>query len=664
MRKIGSATNTQQRFNLVLIGLVGLIIGACPILVCAQSDPSSVVAVIEQYRSGDEASATRTLIQLGYQGNAAAQFNLGVISVERSDDATAAKEARYWFERAAEEGDVGAQFNLGMLLLNGEESLSLEVSAQWLERAAEGGHPAAQVNLGILSLWWPDFPLNKAAGRQWLTLAKDEGDEIANKVLGLGQDLAVAGSAFEFLYPLDTTLRAEVSRGKSRVRREAAPVYALPTGRQEPIATLTENSTVQVLKKSNGWVNVRPVHGLPLWIPEDMLEVTGKQAEVSVLEAGVYVAPDLDPEVYKVGTVTKGEKLLVLDQLQNWLLVEAPQRFSGWMREEDVEVRVRSILVDESKSESGAEQDQQVLLSQSGLSNAGEALSRDEEGEAVLATEPKIKRLSIDAIVYANSSLNADAIGLVQKSTEILAGKEQNGFSRGSDLPLSGWIYSKLVTAGNDSAFVNYPGARVRTKPDLGGSIVILYQVGQEVDILEHSGNWYRIALGDREGWIQTKNLSQPEIVNQNQIAVQSSSEVDQSDSLSQTSPDIESNIDYAIRVSKDSILYSGASKESTSVGRLISGMQIGSPKTDDEMLALPVAVKTYGWIHSSLVTQHGNTGTVKSNRVRVRFDPDTSQNNIIRTYGQGETVTILERVDDWYRVALGAHMGWIETEN
>jgi uncharacterized protein YgiM (DUF1202 family) len=653
-----------QRFKLGLLGLAGLIIVACPIKVRAQSDPSSVVAVIEQYRSGDEAGATRALIQLGYQGNAAAQFNLGVINMQRSDDATAAKEARYWFARAAEEGDVGAQFNLGMLLLNSDESLSLEVAAQWLERAAEGGHRAAQVNLGILALWWPGFPLNQTSGRQWLTLAKDAGDEVASKVLGLGQDLAVAGSAFELLYPLDTTLRAEFSRGESRVRRDEAPVYALPTGRQEPIATLSENARVQVLKKSSGWVNVRPERGLPLWIPEDMLQVNGKRAEVSVLEAGIYVAPDLDPEVYKVGTVTMGEKLPVLDQMQSWLLIEAPLRFSGWMREEDVEVRVRSILVDESESEGGAEQGQQTLLSQSEPNNAGEDVSLDEEGQAVRAAELEVKRLSVDAIVYANSSLNADALGLVQKSSEILAEKEQNGFSRGSDLPLSGWIYYKLVTTGNDSAFVNYPGARVRTKPDLGGSIVTLYQVGQEVDILEHSGNWYRIALGDKDGWIQAKNLSQPEIIEQNQIAVKPSSEGDLPDSAGQKNPELGSNVDSAIRVSKDSVLYSAASIESSSVGRLLSGMQIGRPKTDDEMLAIPVAVKTYGWIHSSLVTQTGNTGTVKSNRVRVRFDPDTTQNNIIRTYDRGETVAILERVDDWYRIALGEHMGWIEAED
>ena len=656
--------NMRQRFYRALVGLMCSVTCVCPGSVLAQSDQSNISAVIEQYRRGDEAGATRSLIQLAYQGNVAAQFNLGVISVERSDDATAAKEARYWFERAAEEGDVGAQFNLGMLLLNSEETSSLEVAAQWLERAAEGGHRAAQVNLGILSLWWPDFPLNKAAGRQWLNLAQEEGDEVAREVLGLGEDAAVAGSAFEFLYAFDTTLRAETSRGESRVKREAAPVYALPTGRQEPVATLAEDAKVQVLKKSNGWINIRPERGLPLWIEENVMEVSGKQGVVSVLEAGIFVAPDLDPEVYKAGTVTKGEKLPILNRKQGWLLIEAPQRFSGWMREEDVEVRVRYILVDESKSGTESVQGQEMLSAKPESNTSNEVRTSDGVAEASLAADPKIMRVSVDAIAYAGSSLDADVVGLVDMSTEILAERETNGFSLGSDTPLSGWIYAKLVTRGNDSAFVNYPGARVRTSPDLGGKIITLHQVGQEVEIVEHSGNWFRIALGGKDAWIQTKYLSQPEINDQIQVDVKPSSEEVQPDGVSQASPELAANIEYAVRISKDSILYSAASRESRAVGRLMSGMQIGKPENSGEMTALPVAVKTYGWIHESLVTRSGDTGTVKNNRVRVRFDPDTSQNNIIRTFDQGETVTILERVEDWYRVALGDHKGWIAPED
>lgn len=651
---------TQSWRNLFTASLVvaGLLFSFGPIRAVAQTERTKVEKLINKYQSGDEADAIRSLIQLAYQGNTAAQFNLGVISLERGDDPIAAKEARFWFERAAEEGDIGAQFNMGMLLLNSNDSEALEAASIWLERAAEGGNRAAQVNIGILSLWWPDFPLNKTAGRRWLEIAMDDGNGSAEKVLALGEDTNVAGSALEFLYPVDKTLRAKVSRGESRVKRDAAPIFALPTGRQEPIDTLAENAAVEVLKKSSGWINVRSERGLPLWISAEVVEVSGNKATVSVLETGIYVAPHLDPEVYKVGTATKGETFAVLNQRQGWLLVEGPRRFTGWMREEDVDVRVRSVLVEETASTQGAMQSQQ----------SGSAQQDDDDGQVRVAgsadlsltADLKIKQVSKTTTIYSDKHLAAGALGVVQGSTEVFVGSEEDGFIYGKDIPISGWIYAKLVTTGNDSAFVNYPGARVRTKPDLGGQIIMLHQVGQEVNILEHTGNWYRIALDDVDGWVQTEFISNLQSVTRIESSDTVSEEKKKIDTAAPEAAETESNVDYAIRIPKDSVLYVDDSDKSASVGRLMIGLQIGKLEHGAQMVKLPIAVKTYGWIYASLVTESGSAGTVKNNGVRVRYDPDTSIDNIIRTFDKDETVTIIERVDDWYRIALGAQHGWI----
>ena len=638
--------------------VIGLLFSFGSIRAGAQTERSKIEALIDQYQSGDAADAIRALIQLAYQGNVAAQFNLGVISLDRGDDSIAAKEARFWFERAAEEGDIGAQFNMGMLLLNSSDLEALEAASIWLERAAEGGNRSAQVNVGILSLWGPDFPLTKTAGRQWLEIAMDDGDGSAVKVLALGEDPAVAGSALEFLYPMDKTLRAEVSRGESRVKRDAAPIFALPTGRQEPIDTLAENTPVEVLKKSNGWINVRPERGLPLWISAEIVEVSGDKATVSVLETGVYVAPHLDPEVYKVGSATKGETFTVLKQRQGWLLVEGPRRFTGWMREEDVDVRVRSVLVDETGSSQGVVQNQQ----------SGTVLQGDDGGQGHVAgsTNPsliadlRIKQVSKTTTIYSEKHLASGALGVVQGATEVFVGAEEDGFSFGKDIPSSGWIYAKLVTTGNESAFVNFPGARVRTKPDLGGGIITLFQVGREVDILEHAGNWYRIALDDVDGWIQTEFIANLQSVVRNESPDRVPEDGKNLDTAVTEAQETEFDIDHAIRIPEDSVLYVDDSNESASVGRLMTGLQIGKPKNGRQMVQVPIAVKTYGWIYASLVTQSGSSGTVKNNGVRVRYDPDTSKENIIRTFDKDETVTIIERVDDWYRIALGAQRGWI----
>lgn len=84
------------------------------------------------------------------QGNATAQYYLGVMyheaqGVERDDT-----QAAYWFTQAAKQGDSDAQFMLGNLYLfgNGVE-LDNQQAFYWLEKASEQGHNDAQGQLGL-----------------------------------------------------------------------------------------------------------------------------------------------------------------------------------------------------------------------------------------------------------------------------------------------------------------------------------------------------------------------------------------------------------------------------------------------------------------------------------------------------------------------------------
>ncbi|MGI9316473.1 MAG: SH3 domain-containing protein [bacterium] len=652
-------TKTAAKWSLlVLLGY--LILGAHTGIAAERSDLTDTERAISLYQNGNETDAVRALIQLAYQGNVASQFNLGVISMQRGDDPIAVKEARFWFERAAEEGDVGAQYNLGMLLLNGESSDSLRAAVSWLERAAEGGASMAQVNLGILSIWWPDFPVGKELGRRWLALAAEEGNVAATRALELGEDNAVAGTALGLLYPIDTVLRSEVSRGDSRVRRESAPIYALPTGRQEPLDILPENSVVEVLKKSSGWVNVRTVNGLPVWIMAGMVEIVGKQATVTVLEAALYVTPELDPEVYKVGSVTKGESLSILNRQQDWLLVLAPKRFTGWMREDDVEVRVSSLPVEQSQPEIASQNNTDGSTDPAGT--AGNLPLSTAEAVAIEG-DLKSMQVAMDSLVYIENREGAEVLGVVPEAAEVLAGRDRSGYRLTVDVPVSGWIYAKLVTRSNGSGFVNYQGARVRTKPDLGGQVISIYQLGQEVRIIEESGNWYRIALAANNGWIQSSKLTpanNTEKIQSLQEVIKAAKETE-SRTLTEagTVTDQVPKAESAIEIAKDTILYSAESEKSQFYGRLIGAVEIDQTDVEGEMVQIPLAVTTYGWVYAQLISEDGSTGTVTRDGARVRLDPDTSVNNIVRSYNKGNTLEIIERVDDWYRISLGAHEGW-----
>jgi TPR repeat protein len=91
----------------------------------------------------------------------------------------------------AEQGDVEAQYRLGMMAHTGEAVPQNEAEAvQWLQRAAIQGHPEAQRLLGRLYLAGQGVPRNEGEAAYWYRQAADQGDPEAQWQLGR---LALAG---------------------------------------------------------------------------------------------------------------------------------------------------------------------------------------------------------------------------------------------------------------------------------------------------------------------------------------------------------------------------------------------------------------------------------------------------------------------------------------
>jgi TPR repeat protein len=78
---------------------------------------------------------------------AAADFNTGLEAYQKKDYATAAKEWR----ALANKGDTRAQFNLGLLYVDGlGVPLDYYQAVRWFERSAQQDYAKAQLNLGIM----------------------------------------------------------------------------------------------------------------------------------------------------------------------------------------------------------------------------------------------------------------------------------------------------------------------------------------------------------------------------------------------------------------------------------------------------------------------------------------------------------------------------------
>ena len=138
--------------------------------------PSSASSAI-----GGSFGSTMRLSRAVEQGEAGAQFQLGVLYANGQGVPQNYEEAVQWYRRAAEQGEAVAQFNLGVKYDNGQGvPQNYEVAGQWYRRAAEQGHARAQSNLGVLYAQGQGLPQDFIRAYMWLTIAAaaSRGDDV------------------------------------------------------------------------------------------------------------------------------------------------------------------------------------------------------------------------------------------------------------------------------------------------------------------------------------------------------------------------------------------------------------------------------------------------------------------------------------------------------
>ncbi len=137
------------------------------------------------YNKGDFATALREWTPLAEQGNAGAQFNLGWMykygKGVPQDDKTAVK----WYKLAAEQGNADAQNHLGLMYNNGQGvPQDYKTAVKWYSLSAEQGDAPAQYNLGLMYATGQGVPQDYKTAVKWYKLAAEQGNAIAQGNLG------------------------------------------------------------------------------------------------------------------------------------------------------------------------------------------------------------------------------------------------------------------------------------------------------------------------------------------------------------------------------------------------------------------------------------------------------------------------------------------------
>jgi TPR repeat protein len=98
----------------------------------------------------------------------------------------------------ADQGDAEAQFNLGLKYANGEGTAQdYPQAAQWYFKAAEQNHALAQFNLGVLHAKGHGVPRDDAQSAMWFRKAAEQGEAGAQFNLGRSHHRASLGQSPE-----------------------------------------------------------------------------------------------------------------------------------------------------------------------------------------------------------------------------------------------------------------------------------------------------------------------------------------------------------------------------------------------------------------------------------------------------------------------------------
>ena len=130
--------------------------------------------------SEDYAAAMREWQPLAQQGDAQAQYHVGLLYHKGrgvpQDDA----QARKWYAKAAAQGLAKAQFSLGTLYFNGEGGpKDYQQALKWFRLLANKGEALAQTKLGIMYDDGEGVPKDKVKAYMWISLAATNGDKSA-----------------------------------------------------------------------------------------------------------------------------------------------------------------------------------------------------------------------------------------------------------------------------------------------------------------------------------------------------------------------------------------------------------------------------------------------------------------------------------------------------
>ena len=141
---------------------------------------------LEAYNKKDYRTALREWRPLAEEGNVNAQFNLGVMYNHGRGVLQDYKTVVKWLTLAAEQEAVRAQYALAMMYTKGRGvPQNYKTAAKWYRLAAEQGDAEAQFALGVMYRKGGGVPQSHVYAHMWYNIAASQGHKEAAELRDL-----------------------------------------------------------------------------------------------------------------------------------------------------------------------------------------------------------------------------------------------------------------------------------------------------------------------------------------------------------------------------------------------------------------------------------------------------------------------------------------------
>ncbi|RBP53127.1 SH3 domain-containing protein [Arenicella xantha] len=434
-------------------------------------------------------------MERAYEGDAEAQFKVGVLFANEQFKSADYEQAVYWYKQAARQGHTLAQYNLGHQYLNGIGVKPSEATAMsWWLKAAKQGHPLAQFNVGRAYYLGIGLKKDLSLSRIWFERAASNQEPRSIEILEqLGW--ATPGQYAVSKQP-DTAPVAVIEQPSApQANTQKATPKALAQPTPSPAASAAAITQTPIDTANDSLVITERPQRDSLARRSDSQEITSKVQPVKVQPVAL---PAAKPPVIEQASAAKPA---ASELAQSRVVEQARQGETASLEKAPAKTEpVATLPVSQpsvSPKPTVVESNSSNRASSSPASNTAQEPANSAEASHAIAvyTNPAIRSVLIAVLE------ERDQLQVVSPDTEWTAVRSPQGF------PV--WVSGDYIRVNAGRGTITGSAVNARSVPIvIRGTVVGRLDKNETVTVLESRGNWYRIQSPTRfQAWVKTSEL-------------------------------------------------------------------------------------------------------------------------------------------------------------